>query len=296
MKRNIICWILVCITVLSLTAMTITMIASASCIPEASEPVTTISEADIPSETTSSLRNTEPEEVVITLEPVVVERVEPTTYDEANAFLAAAQERQETAKMVYEGLITLGYTEDHPAVVLAATDVENAELDVTYYEERQIEWEEVHKWELRAAEYPVATKAWLYMKNELGYSDIVCAGIIGNLMAECGGCWTQDLNWQINTKHGMGMVQWIGGRRNQLINLYGNNPSVTDQLNFMHDELFGLNGVTKQVTDSQLDKIMNAATPEDCAYYFACYYERCGEQHRYPRKGYARTAYEYFVG
>ena len=290
-KRNI--FIIIC-TLLFAAAMTITVFAGCTASADYNEPVTTISEAYIPSET-SSEEETIPEEEVIILENVEVERVEPKTLEEANAALENATFRRDTAVAVYEGLLLLGYAENHPAVVLAAADIDNTEADIEYYTEQQAIRQEEYNWQVRAEEYPAATEAWLYMKNEFGWSDTVCAGIIGNFMAECGGCWTQDLDWDINTSHGMGMVQWIGGRRNQLIDLYGSNPSITDQLNFMRDELYGLNGVTKQVTDSQLDKIMNAASPEDCAYYFACYYERCAEQHRYPRKGYARTAYEYFV-
>lgn len=286
-KKNI--FIVICIALTIVTAMTITVFAGAfnSSAKENGNP-TAISEANIPSESASI------EEVVI-LDPVVVERVNPTSYDEANTLLEKAIERQEIAQTVLGGLTTLGYDENHPAVVLAQTDVENATGDIQYYQKKQTEWEEIHKWEIRKEEYPAATEAWLIMKDEFGWSDTVCAGIIGNLMAECGGCWTQDLDWQINTKHGLGMVQWIGGRRSQLISLYGDNPTVREQMMFMRDELYGLNGVTKQVTDSQLDAIMNASSPEECAYAFASYYERCAQQHRAPRKGYARTAYEYFV-
>ena len=134
------------------------------------------------------------------------------------------------------------------------------------------------------------------MKNELGYSDTVCAGIMGNMMAECGGCWTSDLDWDVHSSSGFGMIQWLGGRKRQLFSIYGENPSIEDQLNFMHDELHGTDGVTKQVTNWQLEQIMEADTPEECAYAFACYFERCGEGHRAPRRGYARRAYEYFVG
>ena len=261
-------------------------------------PVATFSEDYIPSETTFPVDTepTEPEVVVIVLDPVVVERVEPTTYDEANASLEKAIARQETTNTVYQGLITLGYADDHPAVVMAKTDIENADADVAYYQEQFEIWEEKHKWEVRASEYPVATQVWLYMKNELGYSDIVCAGIMGNMMAECGGCWTSDLDWDVSSSSGFGMIQWLGGRKSQLFSIYGNTPSIEDQLNFMHDELYGTDGVTWQVTQSQLDKIMGAETPEECAYAFACYFERCGEGHRAPRRGYARRAYEYFVG
>ena len=293
-KRNIIAIIW---AVIIMIALAVTVFATEVLVPaaETSEPVATISEADIPSEATFP-ELTEPEEVVIILDTVVVERVEPTTYDEANSILDKATKRQETAQMVLDGLTELGYEPDHPAIVMAYAELENRTADVAYYQEKQVEWEEIHKWEVLAEEYPVATQAWLYMKNELGFSDIVCAGIMGNMMAECGGCWTSDLDWDVSSSSGYGMIQWLGGRRNQLFSIYGNTPSVENQLDFMFDELYGTDGVTKQVTDSQLDKIMNASNPEDCAYAFACYYERCGEGHRWVRRDYARRAYEYFVG
>ena len=299
MKRNIIAFIIAMVIMIGCT---ITVYALAAT-PEATNesiPATTISEDYIPSETTCPFlvetEPTEPEPVVIVLDTVVVERVEPTTYDEANASLEAAITRYEVAIAVLDGLATLGYADDHPAIVMAKTDIENANADVEYYQEQFEIWEEKHKWEVRASEYPVATQVWLYMKNELGYNDIVCAGIMGNMMAECGGCWTSDLDWGVRSSSGYGMIQWLGGRRSQLFSVYGENPTIEDQLNFMHDELYGTDGITWQVSQWQLDKIMNASTPEECAYAFACYFERCGEGHRAPRRGYARTAYEYFVG
>lgn len=294
MKRKIICLVAALSLLMAglITSIVITAKANET-IP--TEPVATISEVDIPSEATFP-ELTEPEEVVIILDTVVVERVEPTTYDEANNLLDEATKRQETAQIVLDGLTELGYESDHPAIVMAYAELENRTADVAYYQEKQVEWEEIHKWEVRASEYPVATQVWLYMKEEFGWSDTVCAGIIGNMMAECGGCWTQDLDWDVNSSSGYGMIQWLGGRKQQLFNIYGSSPSVEDQLNFMKDELYGTNGVTKQVTDSQLNKIMNAESPEDCAYAFACYFERCGEGHRWVRRDYARRAYDYFVG
>ena len=64
----------------------------------------------------------------------------------------------------------------------------------------------------------------------------------------------------------------------------------------MKDELYGTNGVVKQVNDYQFNQIMNATTPEESAFAFATYFERCAEQYRYPLQSYARQAYEYFVG
>lgn len=292
MKRKIICLV----AILSLLCAGLIAITASANQPIPTEPVATISEAYIPSEPSEPILETEPEEEIIILENVEVERVEPTTLDEANTALEDAIFRRDTTKSVYEGLLLLGYDTEHPAVVMAKTDFENAEADVEYYTEQQLIRQEEENWRVRAEEYPVATQAWLYMKNELGFSDIVCTGIMGNMMAECGGCWTSDLDWDVSSSSGYGMIQWLGGRKHQLFSIYGNNPSVENQLDFVKDELYGTNGVTKQVTDSQLDKIINAETPEDCAYAFACYYERCGEGHRWVRRDYARRAYEYFVG
>ena len=294
MKRKIICLVAILGLLMAGLGVAMTLTASASnLIP--TELVATISEADIPSEATFP-EPTEPEEVVIVLDTVVVERGEPTTYDEANSLLDETTKRQETAQMVLDGLIELGYEPDHPAIVMAYAELENRTADVAYYQEKQVEWEEIHKWEERASEYPVATQVWLYMKEEFGWNDTVCAGIMGNMMAECGVCLTSDLDWDVNNSSGYGMIQWLGGRKQQLFNIYGSSPSIEDQLNFMKDELYGTNGVTKQVTDSQLDQIMNADSPEDCAYAFACYFERCGEGNRWVRRDYARRAYDYFVG
>ena len=292
MKKNTIL-LIICACVLAV-AMTITVFASETAFADNKE-TSTISEVYIPSES-ATFQDSEPEPEVVVLDTVVVERVEPTTYDEANSLLDEATKCQETAQMVLDGLTELGYEPDHPAIVMAYAELENRTADVAYYQEKQIEWEEIHKWEVRASEYPVATQVWLYMKEEFGWSDTVCAGIMGNMMAECGGCWTSDLHWNVNSSSGYGMIQWLGGRKQQLFNIYGSSPSIEDQLNFMKDELFGTNGVNKQVTDSQFNKIINAESPEDCAYAFACYYERCGESHRWVRRDYARRAYDYFVG
>jgi hypothetical protein len=181
---------------------------------ETSDPVATISEDYIPSETTPT------EEEVIILDTVVVERVEPTTYEEANILLEKAIANQELANQIYANLISLGYADGHPAVIMAKTDIENRDNEIIYYQQQFLIFEERHKWDVRSAEYPVATQAWLYMKNEFGWSDTVCAGILGNMMAECGGCWSSDLNWSVNSSSGYGMIQWLGSRRNLLFSIY----------------------------------------------------------------------------
>ena len=175
---------------------------------------------------------------------------------------------------------------------LANEKIENQAKEIESYIQ-QIEDEEA-KWKRRYEEYPIATEAWIAMKNQ-GWSDTVCAGIMGNLMAETGGTGTLHLDWDSNGGNGYGLVQWIGGRRSTIKSRYGTYPTVKEQIQFVHDELYGVNGVRKQVSDSQLNAIMNAETPEECAYAFACYYERCADFARGMRRGFARDAYEYFT-
>ena len=149
-------------------------------------------------------------------------------------------------------------------------------------------------WDDRRAEYPVATEAWLYMKNEFGWSDIVCAGIMGNLMRETGGD-TLQLNADSSGNSGLGLIQWIGQRRRDIVNEYGSQPTVEQQMIFMRDELYGMNGVVQQVTDQQRERILNADSPEECAAEFARWFERPAETSYSRREANAARAYKYFT-
>lgn len=149
-------------------------------------------------------------------------------------------------------------------------------------------------WQAKSDEYPIATQVWLYMKNNFGWSDTVCAGIMGNIMAEIGGGTLNFYNWNDNDKGPFGMFQWLGQREMDIKNIYGAVPSIEEQLEFMYDELYGTDGVNQQVTNNQREKILNAKTPEDVAIYFCIYFERPSGGST-PRGEYARIAYDYFV-
>ena len=149
-------------------------------------------------------------------------------------------------------------------------------------------------WDERREEYPVATEVWLYMKNELGWSDIVCAGIMGNLMRETGGD-TFHLKPEVNSDMGLGLVQWMGQRKKDIVNKYGGMPSIAEQLEFVKDELYGTNGVRQQVSDRQRDKIFNAKSAAKSAEAFARWFERPASTNYTKRKNNAIKAYEYFA-
>lgn len=156
---------------------------------------------------------------------------------------------------------------------------------------------EEDKWAEREAEYPEATFIWLYMRNEFQWSPEVCAGIMGNMMSECGGQTLKGLsNWDADGNSGYGLIQWIGGRRKAIEAKYGSHPSIEEQLIFMKDEMFGTNGVTNQLyIAGWLEAIMNSKTPEQAAARFACYFERPASTYYGVRQRNARVAYNYFV-
>ena len=72
-------------------------------------------------------------------------------------------------------------------------------------EEERLAAEEA-KWATKAAEYPAATQIWRYMKAQ-GWNDYVCAGIMGNIMAEVGGQ-TLDIRYTLSSSGYYGMCQW----------------------------------------------------------------------------------------
>ena len=128
-RKNIIFVFIICLIAIGLSS---TIIVMGVCIPNSNasyineSPVTTFSEVYIPSETSEPEEKEEPIEEkteVIILEKVEVKRVEPATLEEANTALEIARIRLDEANKVYNGLINLGYPENHPAVVLAATEV-----------------------------------------------------------------------------------------------------------------------------------------------------------------------------
>jgi hypothetical protein len=148
------------------------------------------------------------------------------------------------------------------------------------------------KWSSKYNQYPYATIAWIYMTEELGWSDAVAAGIMGNMMSECGGQ-TLKLNWD-DDGGSYGLIQWIGGRRKSIKEKYGEKPNVIEQIEFVKDELYGTNGVTQQVTNKQRELILNATSPEECAAYFAKWFERPASSNYSRRQANAVKAYTYF--
>ena len=139
-------------------------------------------------------------------------------------------------------------------------------------------------WNSRFDEYYDATYVYKYFKD-LGYSDYVCSGILGNMMNECG-CNSFNLNptWYSNGYYGLCM--WY----------YEYNPDVvgTDleyQCKYLAENLqrrieaFGYS----------FEDFINSDSCEEVALMFAKAYEKCSSE-SYSIKMYnAKQAYEYFL-
>lgn len=150
----------------------------------------------------------------------------------------------------------------------------------------------VTKWAEKAYEYPYATKLWQYLKT-LGYSDIACAGILGNVMAECGGL-TLDLQPFVYDPTGnyYGMFQWSLRYFPETAGM-----SFEEQLEYYRQTsrpTFKTWG--KQYADGfTLEDFNELSDPRETALAFAKIYERCASWTYEIRQNLAEVAYQYFV-
>ena len=165
--------------------------------------------------------------------------------------------------------------------------------DKTYNDCKEIYGEKLCKnYSVKIKEYPVATYVWCYLK-ELGYNDAVCAGIIGNMMLECGGN-TLNLDWDIYGGYGFyGLCQWS---KEFFPEVYGVN--LENQMNCLRDTIkreIDYAGFVYGGYGFNYEDFLNIEDPGEAALCFALSYERCASQHVWPRKGYAEQAYKYFI-
>lgn len=198
------------------------------------------------------------------------------------------QERlAEAAHQMAESARTLGYKENHSTIVLAKEEYQAA---IAKREQYQTTYDElmVH-WQSKREEYPTATYIWGYFKS-LGYSDVVCAGILGNMMAEVGGQ-TLNLNYQSGNNNYYGLCQW----NKAYSEVWG--TSLTEQCAFLQNSIqyeFNTYGYAYK-KNFNYESFMKMTSAEDAAKAFAVCYERCGKASYKVRQSNASAAYEYFT-
>ena len=145
------------------------------------------------------------------------------------------------------------------------------------------------KWAQKAAEYPAATQIWRYMKA-LGWNDYVCAGIMGNLMAEVGGQ-TLNIRYTLSSNNYYGMCQWS----RSYSKVWG--TGLETQCDFLRDTIqyeFDTYG-SKYQKGFNFNSFLNMTDAQQAALAFAKSYERCSSKYYTIRQQNALKAYNYFV-
>jgi len=246
---------------------------------EIEEPTTT-SEDNIPSET------------LMTVNSLIssIERDKTKDMDELEELIDECAARMDAAKQMKESAEDLGYHDEHAVILLAEQEYENAKADKKFYKDTLKKQEEKY-WNKKRNQYPVATEIWLYLKDE-GYNDYVCAGILGNLMAELGGQ-TLNINPLRNSGNGYyGMCQWSKKYYPKVVG-----EDLNGQLEFLNSNIKTIiNKYGKNYkSDFNYSKFKKLKNEKEAAKAFAACYERCASYTYSQRMKNATVAYEYFV-
>lgn len=191
------------------------------------------------------------------------------------------------AHQMAEAARQLGYSEDHDVIVLAKQ--EHADANALRMKYQSVYDQLMEHWHQKEEEYPTATYIWTYFKD-LGYSNQVCAGILGNIMAETGGN-TLDIQATISGNGYYGICQW----NKAYSNVQG--ASLEEQCDYLRDTIeyefntFGY--VYKRNFD--YDSFLQLTEIDKAALAFAKAYERCGSGSYRTRERNAVIAYNYFI-
>lgn len=150
----------------------------------------------------------------------------------------------------------------------------------------EVELDEKHK-QLIAIEYPDASQVWMSLKGE-GLSDAICAGIMGNIMAEVGGQTLDISYWKKQSPNDSyyGICQWNRAGIERMLKGYGSN--LRAQINFLIDELY------RVFPEGHI--FYSLEDEKEVALYFAKYFEKCGTGSYNVRQKNATKALEYFCG
>ena len=149
---------------------------------------------------------------------------------------------------------------------------------------------EKSKWEKRMEEFPIATTVWLYLTKEMNYNPYVAAGIVGNMMAECGGQTLHLKWWSYNSTGHYGLCQWSPGYamqdttlEQQLEFISISFPKDMSRWSWLYEEGF------------TYEDFLNMTDAYEAAAAFCVIYERPGTLNIERRGENALIALEYFI-
>lgn len=219
--------------------------------------------------------------------------VETTDLKELSNLIKECEQRMADAHNMAEAARSLSYDEEHAVITLAQEEYATAksakqQYEIKYAEQKKIE--EANKFIAKSNASPIAAEVWVFLKSK-GYNDAVTAGILGNMMQECGGG-TLALQPYVYSSTGKyyGLCQWSSS-----FGLHGATTAV--QLNYLAnslEETFNTYGRLYKSGFTYQD-FCNLTSPEDAAKAYLYVYGRGSFGTCSKRQANARAAYNYFV-
>lgn len=250
-----------------------------------------------PKEEEVEIENTVHAEYVSMIIPAIdreIINIDNYTLAELETLISQKKSDIMAAKQLAVSAEVLGMSSDADLIETAHNELKMAQNSLKAFEEaykEKYEKLEMEKWENRMYQYPAATQIWLYMKD-LGWSDYVCAGIMGNLMAEVGGH-SLNIRYTTHTNSGYyGMCMWSAKYAPSVIgrDLEGQCDYLRDTIKREIDS-FG----SHYYSGFNFYSFLNLTNEKDVALAFAKTYERCGGGDYAKRQSNATRAYNYFV-
>lgn len=221
------------------------------------------------------------------------------TKEQLQTFVEECQFTKDNAATMAASARNLGWTDEDDLIKDLQDRWWNANEKQKEYNEQitAIEQEEARKieeakrteetrWATKSAEYPAATTIWRAFKAQ-GWNDYVCAGIMGNLMAEVGGQ-TLNIRWNTSGNGYYGMCQWNRAYGSQVwgADLQGQIDFLINTIKYEIDTYGG---------NYNFNSFLNLQDCRSAALVFAKSYERCGSASYSVRQNNAVKAYNYFV-
>lgn len=234
------------------------------------------------------------EDAQLNTEIEIIDVIETTDIDELTTLIEDCRSKMDNAHLMAECARNLGYDENCIIIKIAKLNW-NSNFDLyLIYTERLEEQKSILNDSMlqKELEYPYATFIWTFL-HEQGYNDYVCAGILGNIMCECGG-YTLNINPFVYGCNGAyyGMCQWskrycpgVQGQslENQCYYLLSNIKQAFDTYGYLYSSGFNYNS------------FLNLTNEKYAALSFAKCYERCSSASYTARQNCATFAYNYFT-
>lgn len=207
--------------------------------------------------------------------------------DAYNSLIAYTIE-QDTAHKMAECARQLGYNEDNIIIVTARVHWNEAEKN------KQESVDYINHMMECFNEYPYATYVWLYLRDVIGCNEAQAAGILGNMVAECGGA-TLNLHYWAYGSGGFyyGLCQW---GKTWFPEVRG--MDLREQCDYLKSNIeTQINAFGKSYgKENAYAEFLQLESYREAALMFAKMYEACAASGYYVRQNYAEMAYNYFMG